>query len=484
MTKRRVLSILLAALFAITAIAACFFTACGEEQIITPKWEFGDGDLIKADGNKLRINYGEGAEIQLRGVNAGGIFVTENWMNAFAYDTYTFNAGTDKAETKSVEDNKTINEVFVDRFGEQKTVELWNAYRSAYWSDIDFANCAAMGINVIRLPFTYMTVDPDYHEVARKSGQKYNFDLLDNFINRAEEFGIYTILDLHGAYGSQNGQDHSGEIMESAKDVKFYGEEGAEDRAKTAALWSAIAEHYKGNPSVAGYDIINEPGEKGGTTSDKHWKVFDQFYDAIREKDADHVVIIESCWSGNNIPRPEDYGWENVMYSFHNYTSYDSSQSHMSNMRGFVSEVESHVFGVPIQMGEFTCYNSESDWQETLELFNTHGWHWTSWTYKITPSSAMPWGVYNIVIDDAHKISPTNDSYETVMEKIEALRTKWNTEEEQRDFANPFEYRSDAFAASYRRTRHYIDDNGGEHFEYAWEKSLAELIYDARWDME
>lgn len=144
-------------------------------------------------------------------------------------------------------------------------------------------------MNVIILPFTYMSVDTEYCNVENNN-QKYNFSILDNFIARAKQYGLYTILDLHGAYGSQNGHDHSGE---SKDNVDFYS--NSENKDKTKDLWKTLANHYKGNPSVAGYDILNEPGEKSQSTTEIHWNYFNELYQEIRKIDNDHIIIFESC---------------------------------------------------------------------------------------------------------------------------------------------------------------------------------------------
>ena len=38
------------------------------------------------------------------------------------------------------------------------------------------------------------------------------FDRLDWFVQNCSQRGMYVILDMHGAFGSQNGMDHSGEV--------------------------------------------------------------------------------------------------------------------------------------------------------------------------------------------------------------------------------------------------------------------------------
>ena len=201
--------------------------------------------------------------------------------------------------------------------------------------------------------------------------------------------------------------------------VDFYNNE--ENKQKTADLWRALAEHFEGNPAVAGYDILNEPGEKAGTTKDYHWDYFDVLYDAIREVDKDHVVIIESCWDGNNLPQPSKYGWQNVMYSFHNYTGHhDDVNAHLNHMQNKIDGVRKQNFNVPIYMGEFTCYGQEQAWKKTLSLFNSYGWSWASWTYKLSNTGYDGWA---ICYASAERIYADRDSLEEIYDKMYYLDT-------------------------------------------------------------
>lgn len=349
-----------------------------------------------------------GYEVTLRGVNAGGLFVTEHWMTGFSYGTQPDN------------DYRSLTQTFLERFGEQKTKELWAAYRSNWWTDADFARCADMGMNVIRLPFTYMNVDFPAVTDLDAAGQEYDFSALEAFVEKAAEYGLYTILDLHGAYGSQNGQDHSGQIIDDVGDVTFYSDERL--MSLTVRLWEQIALHFKDNPAVAGYDILNEPGEKAGQTSERHWEFFDRAYDAIRAAGDEHIVIFESCWGGRNLPPPEDYGWENCMYSFHHYAGdtvdYDGYCQSWDNK---LADAEAQEFGVPLYMGEFTNYESPERWDYVLALLNKSGWHWTAWTYKVWGN--MSWGVVNVPNVAENKVNADTDSYEEILEKFTCLQT-------------------------------------------------------------
>ena len=398
-----------AAVLACAAVAAC---GCADKGGTGNTGNTGgtggekDLPMVTTDGEKLVDEHGD--EVILRGVNAGGLFVTEHWMTGF-----------NKSNPKN--DYLSLSRTFISRFGEEDTKQLWEEYRSNWWTDEDFENCAEMGINVIRLPFTYMNVDFAAITDLENAGQSYDFSALDEFVEAAAEHGIYTILDLHGAYGSQNGQDHSGQIFDTAEEVTFY--ENEQLISLTVKLWGALAEHFRTNSNVIGYDILNEPGEKAGLTEKRHWDCFDRIYDAIRATGDRHIVIFESCWGGANLPQPSEYGWETCIYSFHHYSGDNISyEQFCESWDSKIAEIESWDFGVPLYMGEFTAYGKEARWWDyALSLLNEHGWHWTSWTYKVWGS--MAWGVVNVPNDGAYKVNPDDDEYEDILAKFEHLDT-------------------------------------------------------------
>ena len=400
---------------AVSIMCLAGFGGCKNKEV-WPYQKLGENDYLTAEGELVKDCGGN--TVFLRGVNAGGLFVTEHWMTGFSYGT------------KPNNDYKSLTKIFIDRFGAEKTKELWKEYRANWWTDTDFENCVNMGMNVIRLPFTYMNVDFDAITSYDNAGKNYDFSALDAFIERAAEYGLYTILDLHGAYGSQSGQDHSGEIKDY-RAVDFYSNERMQ--SLTVKLWGALSEHYKDNPAVAGYDILNEPGERKGngndgvhSTEQRHWDFFDKVYEEIRENGDNHIIIFESCWNGENLPRPEVYGWENCMYSFHHYTSNtdtsaDGELAHNLDWNNKISNVTSQNFGVPLQMGEFTSYSSPYKWEYTLGLLNRSNWHWVSWTYKVW--GRMAWGIVNITADNSQKVDAYSDDYEVILGKFKNLRT-------------------------------------------------------------
>ena len=334
--------------------------------------KFTELDFLKTDDTQIKNNYGKGNCVYLRGTNIGNLFVQESWMSS-----------------TDAKDQKTINEVLKERFGKEGLNSLLEHYENAYLTIEDINNFKELGMSVIRVPFTYMNFyEKNGDEWYLKSNA---FDKLDWIIDECSTRGIYVILDLHGAFGSQNGQDHSGEVIDKVENVIFYKDNNL--KLLTLQLWKEVASRYKNNPAVAGYDALNEPGEKAGTTKSYHWDYYDEIYKTIRSVDPDHIIIFESCWGANDLPDPKKYGWTNIVYEFHHYV-WDAQK----NLDGQKSAAESliqslKIFKVPIYIGEFTFFELEDAWSYVLNLFNINGYHYTSWSFK--SNNMGTWGIYN-----------------------------------------------------------------------------------------
>ena len=353
----------------------------------------GSNDFLKVNGTQIRKSKGSGDVVYLRGTNAGGWLVQENWMNP-----------------TNASDQRTMMDTLANRFGSSKRDELVATYEDNYWTTQDFDNCAEMGMSVIRLPFTYMNLCDDNGNLKSNA-----FDRLDWFVSNCSSRGMYVILDMHGAFGSQNGMDHSGEVNDGTQ--LYYNQS---NKNKTLNLWKSIAEHFKGNPAVAAYDILNEPGIKAAATYSLQWDFYNEIYNAIRSKDSDHIIIMESCWDADNLPRPSQYGWTNVAYEYHYYpwNAQNSSSAQQSYFSGKVSDISSHNYGVPTFVGEFTCFEQEQGWKTAMSTFNSQGWHWTTWSYKVTGNSS--WGIYN---HSPQSVDIYNDSADTIKNKWSAVGT-------------------------------------------------------------
>ena len=387
---RKLVSMLL--VFAMTFSMAISGKITGITQV-SAREALGSNDFLKVNGTQIRKQKGTGDVVYLRGINAGGWLVQENWMNP-----------------TNASDQKTMMTTLANRFGTSKRDELVSTYENNYWTTQDFDNCAEMGMSVIRLPFTYMNLCDDNGNLKSNA-----FDRLDWFVQNCSQRGMYVILDMHGAFGSQNGMDHSGEINDGKQ--LYYNQS---NKDKTLNLWKKIAEHFKGNPAVAAYDILNEPGIKAAATYSLHWDFYNEIYNTIRSKDSNHIIIMESCWDADNLPRPSQYGWTNVAYEYHYYpwSAQNSSDAQKSYFSSKVSDIANHNYGVPTFVGEFTCFEQSEGWKAAMSTFNSQGWHWTTWSYKVTGNSS--WGIYN---HNPEKVDIYNDSADTIKNKWSAVGT-------------------------------------------------------------
>lgn len=360
-----------------------------EIKIVTEKSNF-----LKTDGKVIRNNYGAGEIVQLKGTNIGGWLVMEEWQ----------------CPTTSP-DQKTTLETFTERFGEDKAWELINTYQDNWITEEDIKVLKDEGVNCLRLPVTYF-------EMANLDGtlKETAFERLDWFVETAAKYGIYTLIDMHGAFGSQNGKDHSGDITIPDKG-DFFGNE--ENIQKTIKLWEAIAARYNGNEWVAGYDLLNEPGGALGT---EQFEVYDRIYDAIRAIDQDHIIQIQAIWEPTHLPDPALYGWENVVYQYHFYgwddiNNLDYQKAFIDSKVKFVNEDTN--YNVPLFVGEFTFFTNTDSWEYGLSVFDEQGWSYTSWTYKVAGAGSS-WGMYTMPKNDSTNVNINTDSFDTI-------KAKWST---------------------------------------------------------
>ena len=449
---KKLVSMLL--VFAMTFSVAISGKITGITQV-SAREALGSNDFLKVNGTQIRKQKGTGDIVYLRGTNAGGWLVQEDWMNP-----------------TNASDQKTMMTTLANRFGASKRDELVSTYENNYWTTQDFDNCAEMGMSVIRLPFTYMNLCDDNGNLKSNA-----FDRLDWFVQNCSQRGMYVILDMHGAFGSQNGMDHSGEINDGKQ--LYYNQS---NKDKTLNLWKKIAEHFKGNPAVAAYDILNEPGIKAAATYSLHWDFYNEIYKAIRSKDSNHIIIMESCWDADNLPRPSQYGWTNVAYEYHYYpwSAQNSSDAQKSYFSGKVSDIANHNYGVPTFVGEFTCFEQAEGWKAAMSTFNGQGWHWTTWSYKVTGNSS--WGIYN---HNPEKVDIYNDSADTIKNKWSAVGTS-NGWKNDKIYNLVKQYLSGTVTSTGGSTTDDSDNNSTsgvatlyEHSNYGgWAVSLEEGSYD------
>jgi len=328
---------------------------------------FSSEDFLTVQGEKIIA--ASGREVLLRGTNIGGWLVQESWM----------------CPTNAECQLETI-QVLDQRFGEETRKELIDMYEEHFFSEADLDFLKDMGMTVLRLPFWYRTLYDEQGSLLPVA-----FHRLDWIVENCAKRGLYVILDLHGAPGSQNGKDHSGDTS----GANLFENKSYMDQ--TVALWETVAARYKDNPAVAMYDLLNEPLGKEGATTRKQWDFYDRLYKAIRAVDPNHIITLESCWEAANLPHPKEYGWENVVYQYHAYKWGADNDATMQTVfaKAKVLSIQKANYGVPTLIGEFTVFQNMKAWDRVLSAYNEAGFHWTTWTYKVKGPGST-WGIKNM----------------------------------------------------------------------------------------
>lgn len=335
-----------------------------------------DGDFLQVSGNNIVNQRGE--IIVLEGVNLGGWLLQEYWM-------CPVHGSEEISQWTNLE---TLN-VLEERFGVQRTQELVRLYEDNWITEWDIQNIAAIGCNVIRVPFWYRNFmsNPNGDWINENLNENPGFQKLDWVIEMAEKYGLYVILDMHGCPGGQSTDHCSG----SARKSELFTNADYQDSMEK--LWIAIASRYKGNPTVAAYDIMNEAqinGEIESIQQDPRNILYDRMYRAIRNVDPDHIIMIEGIWELSVLPSPDEMGWNNVVYQVHSYGIADTD----SKCKEYIQY--SQQYNVPIYVGEFSDLS-------LMENCRKYGIHYTSWTYKGDRHMEEPWFMYY-----ADKMLPVN----------------------------------------------------------------------------
>ena len=264
-----------------------------------------------------------------------------------------------------------IRALVLELLGPEGSAAFWQKYRDNYITREDIALLHRAGFNAIRVPLHYSLFESDDAE---------GFKLLDRLVALSRAEGLYVILDLHCAPGGQTGAN----IDDSAGYPWLY--QSPREQEHLVAVWRRLATHYRNEPAVLGYDLLNEPiphFPKLAPLNPLLEPVYKKVAGEIRKVDAHHILFLGGAqWDSNFsvFGKPFD---SNVAYTFHKYwTAPDESV-----IRDYIDFRER--YDVPIWMGE--SGENTDDWiaqfVKTLEKNNIG---WAFWPYKkMEKSSAV-----------------------------------------------------------------------------------------------
>jgi len=378
---------------AVGVLAASVGILCGAAASSRAFVCLDESDFLKTHGRTI-VN-ARGQTVVLRGVNLGGWLPQESWMCP--------NNGEDKVW--GCYDTLTV---LTERFGEEKAAKLLNTYMDNWITVSDIEYLKELGVNCVRVPFWYRNFQSDDNGtwIRNKKGD-IDFSRLDWIVKECGKRGIYVILDMHGAPGFQS-NDHSCGKVNASKlfDLSL---EGLKYRSQTAEIWTELAKHFRGNPAVAAFDLLNEP-MNGFSDKEKKdcqlWRFYNKLYHAVRAADPKRMITVEGVWDLDNLPNPKLFCWDNIVYQLHIYNW------KTSEIDSKISEIQDKAkWNVPVMIGEF---QAGGIWDYTMSAFNRNDLSWLTWTYKGAKSQKSDWFLF------AGEPEPANlqeDTFEQIMAK-------------------------------------------------------------------
>ena len=267
------------------------------------------------------------------------------------------------------------------------------------------------------------------------------FDKLEALLPVLKSCGIQVIVDMHtppgGRYRNHGLLGTAGE--EAARlygnDARFLMMDDAKYRDAFLKTWKRIATRFRGCPVIYGYDLVNEPDQRG-TVKFSYRQLQLNAARAIREIDPEVPIIVESnYWCspdafGSLTPLP----LKNIIYQVHMYSpgeythqgvgdsnyaknypasarKYPDGGWNREQLRKILQPVRAfqQKYGAKILVGEF----SVTRWapggaeylQDCISLFEEYGWDWCYHAFR----EWHGWSVEHS--DDPRNLSPVPHTF-------------------------------------------------------------------------
>jgi aryl-phospho-beta-D-glucosidase BglC (GH1 family) len=310
---------------------------------------------------------------------------------------------------------------FDKRFGHAKSEQLREAFHDHYITELDVERFAALGLNLVRLPVWYRTLETAAKGENRYRGQ--GWMKLHEAALWARKHKVYIALDLHGVPGGQSCTNHQG----LADGGHFF--EHPDCIQEAARMWEALAAYFEDDPHIAMYDLLNEP--MSCTNAEDYRTVHQALYDAVRKVDQKHIVAIEDGFKpASMLTSPAEMGWANAMYSFHFYPW--GATTGEGYLNGTISALAAQAdlskrYNCPVLAGEFSAASGKKSgsWgvettDKVLALLNAKGIHWTLWSWKFYGDWCV-WGLYHPGENAGQRLPVKEAPFEQILGAFEKL---------------------------------------------------------------
>jgi endoglucanase len=295
----------------------------------------------------------DGKPLILKGINLGNWLLPEGYMFKF----------------KTANSPRLIQTVINQLVGEDEARRFWKSYRNNYVTREDIHFLKQSGFNSVRVPFNYrLFVSAD--DSTKLDGEGYA--LLDRVVGWCQQEGLYVILDMHAAPGGQTGDN-----IDDSWGYPFLFENN-ESQELTVRIWQKIAGRFQNEPTVLGFDLLNEPIAThfdANYFNPKLEPLYRKIVAGIRTVDKNHIIFLGGAQWNNNFKvfgPPFD---SKLAYTFHKYwmpVNLEAIQEYLDFR---------DKYDVPVWMGE--SGENTVEWIASYRtLLERNGIGWCFWPYK------------------------------------------------------------------------------------------------------
>jgi aryl-phospho-beta-D-glucosidase BglC (GH1 family) len=279
-----------------------------------------------------------------------------------------------------------FEKAIVDLIGPQDANEFWKLYHDNFVTEGDIKAMRAWGVNSVRIALLASMLQPREGQpdappyIYSEEGFKY----LDNLVRWCDKYKVGVIWDMHGAPGGQNAEnisDSDGVARLWTEKEKYW--------PLCIDLWYKIAERYKNEECIIGYDLLNEPllRRYDGVNVNLLRQLYVQLTKKIRTVDPNGIIFIEGDDWAQNFSMLEPLNWdEHIAIAFHSYPPI-SSQDGLEKWDELRKK-----YNVPLWHGETgeqgMPFITNTVATKFLNSANV-GWNW--WTHKKFNRISQPW---------------------------------------------------------------------------------------------
>ncbi len=257
--------------------------------------------------------------------------------------------------------------------------------KDGQWTRRYFEEAKNWGCNVVR----FAVHPPRLNE----RGWDAYFELMDKGIEWATELGLYVIIDWH-SIGNLN-------------EEKWFRPIYVTSWEETVRFWQKTAERYKGNTTVAFFELYNEPTSQGGELGELSWSTWkptmEKLIDEINKVDDQKVYLVAGMNWGYFLDETVDnpVNRKNVGYVTHPYPQkreqpwepqWENDWGHVADYYPIMA-TEFGFMGPDEQGAHVPCISDETYGEAIMNYFSQKGISYTLWCFDPTwpPTLITDW---------------------------------------------------------------------------------------------